>query len=223
MYRDFGVNPVNLTKPPRISEQDGPARGAAVAAGGEGAGGPAPGSGQPLGNPRPEAGHAHDQPGRPVADRAGARRGRERQDSRLPAFLRVAGAGAGREPARDRQAARAQPDPDHRPVCASGAGFGQGLGGAGRRQHRGGFPDGRFGNGEAARATGYGQSRVTSYRGTAGTAKRRQASSLSPRARRVTLSDAGMPGNIDFSEFVRWPVAERPITGKASRERIPVL
>ena len=198
-------------------------RGAAVAAGGEGAGGPAPGSGQPLGNPRPEAGHAHDQPGRPVADRAGARGGRERQDSRLPAFLRVAGAGAGREPARDRQAARAQPDPDHRPVCASGAGFGQGRGGAGRRQHRGGFPDGRFGNGEAAGATGYGQSRVTSYRGTAGTAKRRQASSLSPRARRVTLSDAGKPGNIDFSEFVRWPVAERPITGKASRERIPVL
>ena len=159
----------------------------------------------------------------PVADRAGARGGRERQDSRLPAFLRVEGAGAGREPARDRQAARAQPDPDHRPVCASGAGFGQGRGGAGRRQHLGGFPEGRFGNGEAARATGYGQSRVTSYRGTAGTAKRRQASSLSPRARRVTLSDAGMPGNIDFSEFVRWPVAERPITGKASRERIPVL
>ena len=24
----------------------------------------------------------------------------------------------------------------------------------------------------------------------------------------VTLSDAGMPGNVDFSEFVRWPVAE---------------
>ena len=64
----------------------GPARGAAVAAGGEGAGGTAPGSGQPLGNPRPEAGHAHDQPGRPVADRAGARGDRERQDSRLPAF-----------------------------------------------------------------------------------------------------------------------------------------
>ena len=93
----------------------------------------------------------------------------------------------------------------------------------GRGQHRGGFPEGRFGNGEAARAAGYGQSRVTSYRGTAGPAKRRQASSLSPRERRVTLSDAGKPRIIDFSEFVRWPVAERPITGKASRERIPVL
>ena len=33
----------------------------------------------------------------------------------------------------------------------------------------------------------------------------------------MTLSDAGKPGNIDFSEFVRWPVAERPITGKASQ------
>ena len=109
------------------------------------------------------------------------------------------------------------------PYAHLARGFGQRLGGAGRRQHRGGFPDGRFGNGEAAGAAGYGQSRVTSYRGTAGPAKRRQACSLSPRERRVTLSDAGMPGNIDFSEFVRWPVAERPITGKASRERIPVL
>ena len=115
-----------------------------------------------------------DDPWRIVRERTGIENVRI---SRLPALLRVEGAGAGREPARDRQATRAQPDPDHRPVCASGAGFGQGLGGAGRRQHRGGFPDGRFGNGEAARATGYGQSRVTSYRGTAGTAKRRQASS----------------------------------------------
>ena len=98
---------------------------------------------------------------------------------------------------------------NHCPVCASGAEYGQGLGGAGRRQHRGGFPDRRFGNGEAARATaGNGQSRVTSYRGTGGTAKRRQACSLSPRQRRVTLSDAGKPGIIDFSEFGRWPVAD---------------
>ena len=130
----------------------------------------------------------------------------------------------GKRPDATRQAARAQPDPDHRPVCASGAGFGQGLGGAGRRQHLGGFPDGRFGNGEAARAAGYGQFRVTSYRGTVGTAKRRQASSLSPRQRRVTLSVAGKPGIINFSESVRWPVAEKSVTtGKASRERIPIL
>ena len=94
----------------------------------------------------------------------------------------------------------------------------------GRRQHRGGFPEGRFGNGEAARATGNGQFRVASYRGTVGPAKRRQACSLSPKDRRMTLSDAGKPGIIDSSEFVRWPVAERPVTtGKASRERIPVL
>ena len=59
---------------------------------------------------------------------------------------------------------------------------------------------------------------MTSCRETAGTAKRRQASSLSPRERRLTLSDTGKPGIIDYSESVRWPVAERPVTGKAIRE-----
>ena len=54
----------------------------------------------------------------------------------MPSQLRLAGAGAGRKPAGDREAARAQPDPDHGALCASGTGFGQGLGGAGRDQHR---------------------------------------------------------------------------------------
>ena len=48
-------------------KQDGSAHGAAVAAGGEGAGGAAARFGQPLGDPRPEVGHAHDERGRPVA------------------------------------------------------------------------------------------------------------------------------------------------------------
>ena len=56
-------------------KQDGPARGAAIAAAGEGAGGPAPGSEQPLGNPRPEAGHAHDQPGTTRGGSCGSARG----------------------------------------------------------------------------------------------------------------------------------------------------
>ena len=126
--------------------------------------------GNPLGHPRPEAGYAHDQPGRPVADRAGARWDRERPDSRLPAFSFASRALALGEslPVIAKLLGHSQIR-NHCPVCASGAEYGQGLGGAGRRQHRGGFPDGRFGNGEAAGAAGYGQSRVTSYRGTAGT------------------------------------------------------
>ena len=49
-----------------------------------------------------------------------------------------------RTTARDREAARPQPDPDHGALCASGAGFGQGLGGAGRRQYRRGFAERRW-------------------------------------------------------------------------------
>ena len=57
---------------------------------------------------------------------------RKRPDPRLLPQLCFESAGAGREPARDREAARPQPDPDHGALCASGAGFGQGLGEAAR-------------------------------------------------------------------------------------------
>ena len=97
--------------------QDGSAPGAAVAAGGAGARGHFPRTGQSLGDSRTEARNAHDQSGRPLADRAQVRPDRERSNPRLPV----------------------QPGADHRALCPSRARFGQGLGRARRRQHCGGF------------------------------------------------------------------------------------
>ena len=54
----------------------------------------------------------------------------------------VAASSARRELADDRKVAGPQSGSDDGAVRPSGAGFGQGLGGAGRRQHRRGFPAG---------------------------------------------------------------------------------
>ena len=51
--------------------------------------------------------------------------------------------GARRKPAGDRKIAGTQSDSDDGAVCASGTGFGQGLGGPGRRQHHRGLSAGR--------------------------------------------------------------------------------
>ena len=57
--------------------------------------------------------------------------------ARSASFLRQPRAGAGREPDDDRQAARTCRYWEHRTLRPPGAGHGEGLGGQGRRQHRG--------------------------------------------------------------------------------------
>ena len=69
---------------------------------------------QPLGDPRREARRTSLQPVRALASGARPRRSRRRAHPRPAAQLRLPRAGAGREPAGDRQASRPRPDPDHR-------------------------------------------------------------------------------------------------------------
>ena len=74
---------------------------------------------------------------RPLA--AHARQARRRTHSRFAAQLRLASAGAGREPADDREAARSCAGPDHGAIRASGAGLGEGIRFQDCRQHRRGY------------------------------------------------------------------------------------
>lgn len=61
-----------------------------------------------------------------------------RAPPRSAAFVRIPRAGAGREPADDRQAAGSCQNTDHGALCASGGTISQGIGGAGCDQYRGG-------------------------------------------------------------------------------------
>ena len=99
--------------------------------------GPAPpGSRQSLGDRGAEAGRAARAHYLLLVPGAGPRRPRGCPPARPQAFLRQPRAGAGRDAADDRPDAGPHQDPDHRAVCAPRPGFGQGLRGPRRRQHR---------------------------------------------------------------------------------------
>ena len=157
--------------------------------------GPAPpGSGQPLGDRGAEAGRATGAHYILLVPGARPRRARRRAAARSQALLRQPRTGAGRDAADDRPDAGPHQDPDHRAVCAPRPGFGQGLRGPGRRQHRRRHPAA----GEARTAAA-----VTplSGRSKSGRPTCRASARACPRPQRAA------PGRARARTAARWPPA----------------
>ena len=123
--------------------QDRSENGAAVAVGGQRAGGAAESVGRSLGDSRTHQGKAVDKRRQVLEEspRAGETRGRSA--ARSSPFVRLPRTGAGGEPADDRQAPGTQANSDHGAVRAPGGGLGEGIGRPDRREHRGGDHAGR--------------------------------------------------------------------------------
>ena len=132
----------NLSRILSIRQQDRAADRLPVAGRGRSAGVGSAGRREPLRHTRPARRHAHAQPGRSLADDPQARGPRRAAPARLPALLRLEGAGPRRIPADDRQATGAQPRGDHGALRPPGEGFGAGSGEPDRRQHCGRCPQG---------------------------------------------------------------------------------
>ena len=98
--------------------------------------GPAPRGGQSLGRPRQGAGHPSHRSPAPLAPHSRPRRAGGRANSRPQALVCFAGAGSGRKPHDDRQAARSYAGADNSPIRALGSGFHPERRSADHREHR---------------------------------------------------------------------------------------